>query len=172
MTYINKLPAITFLVLTLSLNIACGYAKAPKMTPDRIGQLLEEHTGDLQSSDNMWQFKVQNVNMALVFDTTFDRMRIIAPIMKVDDITDEQKDNMMASNFHLALDARYATGNGLLYAAFIHPLSSLNEKELVSALRQVSTLALTFGTTYTSGELTFGQPEQVEPEDEEKDKKI
>ena len=44
----------------------------------------------------------------------------------------------------------------MLYAAFIHPLGPLTEAELVSAVRQVSSLASSFGTGYTSGELVFG----------------
>jgi hypothetical protein len=63
----------------------------------------------------------------------------------------------MESNFHKALDARYAESNDILYSAFIHPLSALSETELIKALDQVATLALTFGTSYTSGELTYGE---------------
>ena len=62
----------------------------------------------------------------------------------------------MAANFHTALDGRYATSEGVLYAAFIHPLSPLTEEELASALRQVAALARNFGTTYSSDALLYG----------------
>ena len=55
------------------------------------------------------------------------------------------------------LDAQYATNEGVLYSAFIHPLSPLTDGEARSAIDQVANLALTFGTTYQSGNLIFGR---------------
>lgn len=54
---------------------------------------------------------------------------------------------MLEANFHSALDVRYATSNGLVYAAYIHPLSLLRREEIHSALRHVAKLVKTFGTT-------------------------
>ncbi len=65
---------------------------------------------------------------------------------------------MLDTNFHSALDARYVTSNGLVYAAYIHPLSPLRREEILSVLRQVAELVKTFGTPYSSGELSFGFP--------------
>ncbi len=93
--------------------------------------------------------------MALISDVNHDRMRIIAPITKYSAITLDQVKKTMESNFHQALDARYAESNDILYSAFIHPMSPLSEIELIKALDQVATLALTFGTSYTSGELSY-----------------
>ena len=69
---------------------------------------------------------------------------------------------MLVANFHNALDARYAVSNGNVFAAFLHPLSSLEENDLRSALRQVSQLVANFGTTYSSGGLQFA-PGEEEP---------
>lgn len=63
---------------------------------------------------------------------------------------------VLEANFHSALDARYATSDGVLYAAFIHPLSPLTEAEVRSAVAQVASLVRSFGTTYSSGELVYG----------------
>lgn len=63
---------------------------------------------------------------------------------------------VLEANFHSALDARYATSDGVLYAAFIHPLSPLTEAEVRSAVAQVASLVRSFGTTYSSGELAYG----------------
>ena len=73
-------------------------------------------------------------------------------------LTAEQRSLMLIANFHSALDARYATGRGVVYAAFLHPLSALTEAELHSALRQVAALARNFGTSCSSGELLYGAP--------------
>jgi hypothetical protein len=91
-------------------------------------------------------------------DERFDRMRIIAPIAEIEEVTDEVRDACLEANFHTALDARYATSDGVLYAAFIHPLASLDAELAESALHQVASLVETFGTTFSSGSLVFGVP--------------
>lgn len=103
------------------------------------------------------EFDYQGLVMMLISDVSHDRMRIIALIKNFSKGREKQKNAMLEANFHTALDARYAVREGVLYAAFIHPLSSLSEKQLTSALHQVLTLALTFSGTYTSGSLTFKQ---------------
>ena len=65
---------------------------------------------------------------------------------------------MLIANYHSSLDARYAVSQGIVYSAFLHPLSTLADDQLASALRQVAALATTFGSTYSSGELMFGAP--------------
>jgi len=111
-------------------------------------QVLEEEKGYLL-------FKHLSVKMALLSDEVHDRMRIISPITKYSNLAPNIKDSLMHSNFHLALDARYAVSEDVLYACFIHPLSSLRQEDLESALKQVSNLASSFGKTYSSGQLDF-----------------
>ena len=63
---------------------------------------------------------------------------------------------MMQANFDSALDARYAVAKGVLWSAYLHPLSTLKADDFVSGLAQVVNLAATYGSTYSSGALTFG----------------
>ncbi|MEL6496862.1 MAG: hypothetical protein AAFQ41_17355, partial [Cyanobacteria bacterium J06623_7] len=77
------------------------------------------------------------------------------PVTNAAGLTSEQMQRMMLANFHTALDARYAIADGLVVSTFIHPLSSLQERDLLSAINQVSSLAVTFGSSYTSGEMIF-----------------
>lgn len=93
--------------------------------------------------------------MACLTDNRFDRMRVIAPIMDADELSEDQRDAMLEANFHRTLDARYATSHGVVYAAYMHPLSSLDDRALTSALEQVSSLVLTFDDGYSSGALHF-----------------
>ena len=58
-------------------------------------------------------------------------------------------------NFESALDARYAIAQGLVWSAFIHPLSSLTEAELISAMAQTFNTATTYGKSYSSGMFHF-----------------
>lgn len=88
-------------------------------------------------------------------DEAANRMRIISAITDVDQLSGDQLFYALAANFHSALDARYAISDGLVYAAFIHPLSSLSVAELRSAISQVASAHRTFGATYSSGELFF-----------------
>lgn len=100
-------------------------------------------------------FKYLGVKMALLSDEEHNRMRIISPITTYSSLAPSIKDSLMNSNFHLALDARYAVTEDTLYSCFIHPLSSLTQEDLNSALKQVCNLASSFGKTYSSGQLEF-----------------
>ena len=100
-------------------------------------------------------FTYLGVKMVLLSDTGHDRMRIISAITKYSNLAPNIKNSLMNSNFHLALDARYAVSEDVLYACFIHPLSSLRKTDLDSALKQVANLASSFGKTYSSGQLEF-----------------
>lgn len=125
------------------------------MRLEELASLLERTVEDFRRSPTHWQFAHHDIPMACLVDSNFDRMRFIAPIVEVGELDDATKDAILEANFHTALDARYATSNGLLFAAFIHPLSSLDEPLARSALDQVASLVHTFGTQYSSGNLEF-----------------
>ena len=107
------------------------------------------------------EFTHDGVKMTCISDIEYSRMRIVTPIIRVEELTPEQVAHILEANFHTALDARYATSQGVLYATFIHPLAPLTEAELASAVRQVATLARTFGSSYTSGALSYGGGEAL-----------
>jgi hypothetical protein len=123
--------------------------------PEELAELLERIVEDFRRSPTHWQFAHHDIPMACLIDPSFDRMRFIAPITELTNLDDGTKDAVLEANFHTALDARYASSNGLLFAAFIHPLSSLDDALARSALDQVASLVHTFGTTFTSGTLEF-----------------
>lgn len=41
--------------------------------------------------------------------------------------------------------------NGMVVAAYLHPLSSLTNEQVVAAIKQVASARETFGTSYSSG---------------------
>ncbi len=131
-----------------------------RMTQAGLEQIIHEISAEAEGRGGVVEFVYDGLFMACISDTLFDRMRLIAPIVEEDQVTEKQKRAVLAANFHTALDARYATSDGVLYAAFIHPLSPLTEEELASAIRQVAALARNFGTTYSSDELIFGGTRQ------------
>jgi len=126
------------------------------MTLEELDRIVRVEATGVRRERTAWEMTYQGIDLVLLTDPTHDRMRIVAGVIAEQDMNDEQRAAVMAANFHTALDARYATSRGVLYATFIHPLSSLNERDLRSAIRQVATLAATFGTQYSSGELVFG----------------
>jgi len=130
--------------------------KVMAVTQDEMEKIVTDAAEVIESRKGYVVFDYKKVRMALISDVAHDRMRIITPITKYSELDLAKIGKVMDSNFHSALDARYASSNDVLYSAFIHPMSPLSEKELTDALNQVSTLALTFGTTYTSGELSYG----------------
>ena len=83
-------------------------------------------------------------------------MRVITPVVKLDDLECSRLLRLMQANFDTALDARYAIAHEQLWSVFIHPLASLDDRQLIEAIGQVVNLANTYGTTYTSGRLMFG----------------
>ena len=142
------------LVISL-LFINSTIVRAETMTQEVMEKFVAEHVEVIKHSKGFILFTYKKVKMALISDVKHDRMRIISAITKYPSLNLETKNAVMESNFHLALDARYAVSQDVLYSAYIHPLSSLTKNELKSALSQVSTLAATFGTTYSSGKLAF-----------------
>ena len=169
-----KLPVAPWLVALALLVVPVAQAapkKAPARAPSAMGKrpvmrapmdleqldrIVREHAQGVQRRDSVWQFSYRGAPLMIVADARHDRMRIISAIAELKDVTPGQLAAAMESNFHSALDARYASSRGVLYAAFIHPLSSLHPHDLAGALAQVATLAQTFGSQYTSGELHFG----------------
>jgi uncharacterized protein YdbL (DUF1318 family) len=143
-------------IMALILLNSWAVTEAYAMTQDEMEKTVAGLVEVEEAKKGYVVFEYKNVKMALISDVNHDRMRIIAPITKYSEITLDQVKKMMESNFHKALDARYAESNDILYSAFIHPMSPLSETELIEALDQVATLALTFGTSYTSGELSYG----------------
>ena len=126
------------------------------MTQQEMELIVAELASESSGGEGLVQFIYNEVAMLLISDAQHNRMRIVAPIIEANQLTQEHLYASLISNYHLALDARYALSDGVLYSTYIHPLKELTRGQIESALRQVSTLAQTFGTDYTSGELSYG----------------
>jgi hypothetical protein len=131
-------------------------AKPMKMTTDRLAEILDD-LGDLSAERGAMKLRVEGVALTCLTDDTHDRMRFVVAIIETAKMTAADKDRVLDANFHTALDARYATYDGVLFSAFIHPLSTLDEASVKAGVSQVVTLAKTYGTTYNSGELMFAR---------------
>lgn len=155
-------------VSQLPLNRAVAQAEANQrpqlkqqsMTLTDLEAILQDSSSTVDGGNGQWQVSVEGRTLLVLADATNNRMRIFTPITSTNELTAPQIQAVLLANFHTALDARYALSQDTLVSTFVHPLDSLEENFLRSALSQVATLANNFGSTYSSGALDFGPERQ------------
>ena len=126
------------------------------MTQAKMVKIIKGLVETTEGTDDNLRFVYDGVTIVMVSDSNANRMRLLAPVISASEMSEQHVIASLVSNFHLALDARYAIGNGVLFSTYIHPLAELTKGQLLSAVRQVASLHKTFGSSYTSGELSFG----------------
>ncbi len=151
----------TLAVLIAAVLIAALPARAqdpsePAMTMPRLGAIVKALDPEAQAQGNMVQFTLADVPVLIVADPAADRMRAMVPIRAAEGLDSDELMRLMQANFDSALDARYAVAQGRLWGVFIHPLSPLEKDQLLSGLAQTVGVALSYGSTYSGGALTFG----------------
>lgn len=128
----------------------------PPMTLSRMAEIVFALDDAAQSRGNAFEMVIADVTVLIVTDPNADRMRAMVPIRPTEGIAPEELSWMMQANFDSALDARYAVADGLLWAAYIHPLSPLTQEQFISGLGQTVNVAKTYGSLYTGGAMQFG----------------
>ena len=124
-------------------------ADAP-MTPAHLESLLRERTQELEVvQPNELRFSYSGVRMVCIHDVRADRMRIMAAVVEESTLTIAAARILLQANFGQTLDARYAIRAGMLYAVFLHPLSTLESRQLESALAQVANLVRNYGSSFS-----------------------
>jgi hypothetical protein len=129
------------------------------MTQAKMEFIFADNVDAIMGPPGAIQTRVDGINVYLISDPENDRMRIVAPISMVEGADPRVKGILLRANFHSTLDARYAISDGVIYGAFLHPISSLSPELLQSALAQVLSLAKTFGSSFSSGGLHFVAPD-------------
>ena len=171
------LPRFVLVITAAILTQACGAAAesdrdqdrnkatlSKPMTAERLGRIIKRVDKDAVQSGSTWAFDVAGLEAMVVYDTAADRMRIVIPISKVDDLKEGELLRLMQANFDSALDARYAIAQDTLWGTFIHPLSSLSTEEFLVGLGQTANIVTSFGTSYSSGLFIFGGGDSAEIE--------
>lgn len=159
----------TLITISAPLVTTAACAQTPErlqlMTLDRLEQILESEVSNVDGENGQWRFSVGGRAVIVLADARNDRMRVFSPVVPLEELTAQQVQAMLAANFHTALDARYAVTDGAVVALYLHPLSTLQGDNFRSALRQVVSLAETFGSSYSSNELNFGLRQRQVPSD-------
>ena len=146
-----------FLVLAASAIAAEEPTPEPPMTYERLGRIIFALDPEAQPRGDMFEMRVGGQMAIVVTDRLADRMRVMVPIREAQGLSEADLRRMMQANFDTALDARYAVANGILWSAYIHPLSPLEKDQFISGLVQTVTAAETYGTFYTGGSVQFGE---------------
>ena len=125
------------------------------MTPERLTELIAQESDTMSIRGNSIQFLFAETMLVCIYDENANRMRIISPIVEREQLEEEALLNAMVANFHTALDVKYALSDEIIWSVFIHPLKELSEHQVIDAIHQVHAAAVTFGTSYSSTNLTF-----------------
>lgn len=161
--------AVAFVMIataSLSFHAAAQEAEGETESPLEVeGSMTLEHMHEIilaldenaeRTGTGAWSLTVEGTAAIIITDAASDRMRILVGIRAATDMTDEELMRVMQANFDSALDARYAIARDVLWAAYVHPLAALHDRQFIVAIGQTVNLALSYGTTYTSGLLLFG----------------
>ncbi|WP_198839679.1 hypothetical protein [Aureibaculum flavum] len=164
----------------MSINLASFFAiflfagsfsvQSQNMTNSDLEKIIYVVSDSIRGESGNWQFMIKGRMLACITDTTNNRLRIMSPIIEQKKLAHIDLLKLMEANSYTALDARYAIADDLLWSLFVHPLKELQKDEILSAINQVYTAALTYGTTYNSSELTFPNKKKEETEKEQKGK--
>ncbi len=156
--------------LALFFLIFSNVVNAQEMTPEKLESIISKVSDTLVSTGNSHQFIYKERPLMCVYDTNANRMRIISPIIKREDIKEDDILNALVANFHTALDVKYALSDEIIWSVFIHPLKELSEHQVEDAIKQVYAANVTFGSTYSSTNLTFPGNTKKKEVSEEKQK--
>ncbi|WP_147127317.1 hypothetical protein [Shimia ponticola] len=145
-----------FLFVLAMAGPAAAQQSEPPMDLPRMGEILAALDPEAEFNGRGFELTLSDVPVLIIVDPVADRMRAMVPIRSADGMTPEEMERVMQANFDTALDARYALARGRLWATYIHPLSPLKKDQLISGLGQTVNVALTYGTLYSGGAMSFG----------------
>ncbi|QDT96697.1 type III secretion system chaperone family protein [Gimesia aquarii] len=120
-----------------------------------ISELIDEVCTLVEAGEGCWKVEYGKRILFLIVDADHDRVRIMTPILKEEDLEEDDLWDVMEANFDRSLDARYAIGDGLLWSVFLHPLTDLSRNLFLDGLDQVVTLANNFGGSFCSSDVIF-----------------
>lgn len=121
----------------------------------QLKDIISSVSDTMIPNGNSLQFMYKSRPLMCVYDENANRMRIISPIVKREELEQEQILNALVANFHSALDVKYALSDEIIWSVFVHPLKELYEHQVLDAIKQVYAANITFGSTYSSTNLVF-----------------
>ncbi|MEM8677987.1 MAG: hypothetical protein AAGF97_01420 [Planctomycetota bacterium] len=126
------------------------------MNNRRLQKLIEAVGTITDGQPGFWRFDFEGRELVAMTDENHNRVRVMTAVATESDLSDKEVRTLLDANFDRALDAKYATSQGILWSVFMHPFKELAEEQFFDAVSQVKTLADNFGTSYSSSNLLFG----------------
>ena len=151
-----------YLVFTVIMLAITFPAQSQNMTNSDLEKIIYVVADSLRGNTGNWQFMIKDRILVCITDEKNNRMRIMSPIIEQKKLAYTDMLKLMEANFHTALDVKYAISDDILWSVFIHPLKELSKDEVLSAINQVYSAALTYGTTYNSTGLSFPNKREEE----------
>jgi len=118
--------------------------------------LLAKIDEQTEGEPGFWRATVAGRTIMVITDQHADRRRIISAVAKAQNLKPELLVRMLQANFDTALVARYSIAKKVFWSLYLHPLSSLSAELFLTGVGQVVIPAASFGSTYSSGGLSFG----------------
>ncbi len=157
----HRMKQLTIIFLSLSFLLPY-YSQAQDMDNTQLGNILTSMSDSIVGSNGQWQMDVKGALMICLTDETHNRMRIISPIKSMEEVSKKEMYECMEANFHTALDVKYAVSEDVMWAVYIHPLKELTADQARDAIKQVFFAVMTYGTTYSSTNLSFPEADSKE----------
>lgn len=129
--------------------------EAGPMDQARLEMLFAEHVEAITGPPGAIETVVDGIQLYCISDAANDRMRFVAPIARASTLDPRVLPVLLQANFHSTLDARYSISEDVVFATFLHPLSSLTPELVESGMAQVLSLVQTFGTSFSAGGVIF-----------------
>ena len=154
--------------LVLLLLTAWASAEPSVTTNAKLGELLKSQLSEYQGEPGRWMGVYNERPVMVLTDESHNRMRVVSPVKELKgSMALSDLELCMKANFATALDARYAIYDGMLWSVYLHPLAEFSPSLMEDVLSQVTTLAKSYGSEYSSGELQFApEPKRNIPEPE------
>ena len=147
-------------------------ATSQKTNNETLDKVIHRVADTVTRQKGAWQFQVKERLLICLTDENNNRMRIISPITEAFNLTEEDLMKSLLANFHTALDVKYAISDEVLWSIFTHPLAELTEGQMEDAIIQVYNAAETYGTIYSSTNLSFPGVLNNTPAEEQKEKPV
>ena len=92
------------------------------MTVDLLIETIKQEADTIKAENNMIEFEFNDALLICIHDENANRMRIIAPIVKKEQVDEAEILNALVANFHSVLDVKYALSYEIIWSVFAHPL--------------------------------------------------
>lgn len=144
-----------YLTIISLLFFGLNTTNAQKMNNINLEKVLTKVSDSIRGGNGRWEVLYKGIIIYVITDENHNRMRMVTPTVEIDKLDEKYYLKALEANFHTALDVKYAVSEDVLWTAFIHPLKELSDIQTEDAIKQVYAGSVTFGTTYSSTDLSF-----------------